>query len=116
LTESAPTCNQLPEPLHSTVHALLLPGESLRAVFQPDLDDRLRFCEGLVLLTDRRLLSREAPGAEVRAWPLDQVERLQTRDRGGLAILVFVGGTDQAKDLFSLYEDTISRLLAGLKK
>ena len=27
-----------------------------------------------------------------------------------------VGGTDQAKDLFSLYEDTISRLLAGLKK
>jgi zinc/manganese transport system substrate-binding protein len=27
-----------------------------------------------------------------------------------------VGGTDQAKDLFSLYQDTINRLLAGLKK
>jgi zinc/manganese transport system substrate-binding protein len=27
-----------------------------------------------------------------------------------------VGGTDQAKDLFSLYGDTINRLLAGLKK
>jgi zinc/manganese transport system substrate-binding protein len=27
-----------------------------------------------------------------------------------------VGGTDGAKDLFSLYEDTITRLLAGLKK
>ncbi|MBV8978360.1 MAG: zinc ABC transporter substrate-binding protein [Alphaproteobacteria bacterium] len=27
-----------------------------------------------------------------------------------------VGGTDGAKDLFSLYEDTISRMLAGLKK
>ncbi len=26
-----------------------------------------------------------------------------------------VGGTDQAKDLFSLYDDTINRLLAGLK-
>jgi zinc/manganese transport system substrate-binding protein len=27
-----------------------------------------------------------------------------------------VGGTDQAKDLFGLYQDTINRLLAGLKK
>jgi zinc/manganese transport system substrate-binding protein len=27
-----------------------------------------------------------------------------------------VGGTDGAKDLFSLYEDTINRMLAGLKK
>ncbi len=27
-----------------------------------------------------------------------------------------IGGTDQAKDLFSLYDDTINRLLAGLKK
>jgi zinc/manganese transport system substrate-binding protein len=27
-----------------------------------------------------------------------------------------VGGTEQAKDLFSLYQDTINRLLAGLKK
>jgi len=27
-----------------------------------------------------------------------------------------VGGTDQAKDLFSLYDDTINRLLGGLKK
>ena len=26
-----------------------------------------------------------------------------------------VGGTDAAKDLFSLYDDTIQRLLAGLK-
>jgi len=122
LTESHETCNQLPEPLHSTVHALLLPGESLRAVFQPDLDDRLRFCEGLVLLTDRRLLSREAPGAEVRAWPLDQVERLQTRDRGGLGTLealgpsarlhcwfLTVGRASAARDLV----DAFDRLVAG---
>ena len=27
-----------------------------------------------------------------------------------------VGGTDQAKDLFGLYQDTINRLLAGMKK
>jgi zinc/manganese transport system substrate-binding protein len=27
-----------------------------------------------------------------------------------------VGGTDAAKNLFALYDDTINRLLAGLKK
>jgi len=40
-------------------------------------------------------------------------------ERAGIPAVVLpftVGGTDQAKDLFSLYEDTISRLLAGLKK
>ena len=27
-----------------------------------------------------------------------------------------IGGTDQANDLFSLYDDTLNRLLAGLKQ
>jgi len=85
LTESEATCNQLPEPLRGIVQSLLAPGESLRAVFQPDLDDRLKYCEGLVVLTDRRLLARE--DGEVRAWPLHQVARLQARDRGGLGTL-----------------------------
>ena len=85
MTESDATCNQLPEPLRGMVQAVLAPGESLRAVFQPDLDGRLRFCEGMVVLTDRRLLARE--GAELRVWPLDQVTRLQARDRGGLGTL-----------------------------
>jgi ATP-binding cassette subfamily B protein len=71
------------------VQAVLAPGETLRAAFQPDLDDRLQFCEGMVVLTDRRLLARE--GAELRAWPLDQVTRLQARDRGGLGTLEAFG-------------------------
>ena len=89
MTESDATCNQLPEPLRGMVQAVLAPGETLRAVFQPDLDDRLKFCEGMVVLTDRRLLARE--GAELRAWPLDQVTRLQARDRGGLGTLEALG-------------------------
>ena len=89
LTEFNATCNQLPEPLRGIVQAVLLPGESLCAVFQPDLDDQLKYCDGLVLLTDRRLLAKE--GAELRSWPLAQVERLQARDRGGLATLEALG-------------------------
>jgi ATP-binding cassette subfamily B protein len=73
------------------VQAVLAPGESLRAVFQPDLDDRLKYCEGLVVLTDRRLLSRGGPDNQLHAWPLAQVARLQAHDRGGLATLEALG-------------------------
>src|SRR5690242_647890 len=41
------------------------------------------------------------------------------REKAGIPAIVLpftVGGTDGAKDLFSLYEDTIHRLLGGLKK
>lgn len=40
-------------------------------------------------------------------------------EKAGIPAIVLpftVGGTDQAKDLFSLYEDTVHRLLGGLKK
>ena len=89
LTELDTTCNQLSEPLRGMVQAVLEPGESLRAIFQPDLDGMLKYAEGLVVLTDRRLISRE--GSNLRIWPLAQVERLQARDRGGLATLEALG-------------------------
>jgi ATP-binding cassette subfamily B protein len=91
LTEFDTTCNQLSEPLRGIVQALLTPGESLRAVFQPDLDGRLKYSDGLVVLTDRRLLARESPDAKLVAWPLAQVERLLARDRGGLGTLEALG-------------------------
>ena len=40
-------------------------------------------------------------------------------EKAGIQAVVLpftVGGTDGAKDLFGLYEDTIHRLLGGLKK
>jgi len=88
LTELDTTCNQLPEPLRGMVQAVLEPGESLRAVFQPDLDNQLKYCDGLVVLTDRRLLARA--GADLHAWPLAQVERLQAAT-GRLATLEALG-------------------------
>ncbi|HEX7599575.1 MAG TPA: ABC transporter transmembrane domain-containing protein, partial [Polyangia bacterium] len=91
MTEIDITCNQLPEPLCGVVRPLLLPGESLRAVFQPDLDGQLQYCDGLVVLTDRRLLAKERPEAAVQAWPIDQVKRLHARDRGGLGTLEALG-------------------------
>jgi ATP-binding cassette subfamily B protein len=53
----------LPVEWRSDLEARLEPGESLLAWFSPDLDTRLHFCEGLVVVTDRRLLHGEPEAA-----------------------------------------------------
>ena len=105
-----------PEALRGHVQALLEPGEILGAVFQPDLDGQLRYDEGLVVLTDRRLLAQNADG-QVQAWPLGEVKALQARDRGGLGTLEAlasdrrlgcwyhtVGRAAAARDLVDVFE------------
>ena len=47
---------RLPNERQGEVIALLEPGERLLAWFAPDLDAQLNFTEGLVVLTDRRVL------------------------------------------------------------
>src|SRR5207253_6963089 len=68
----------VPEPWRGEVAARLEAGESVLAWFAPDLDTRLHYAEGLVVLTDRRVLSgdpgpspRRGPEARGwRSWPL----------------------------------------------
>ena len=97
--------NSLPEawqnvllPLRDAAEADLRAGESILAWLEPDLDVRLRFARGLVVLTDQRVLSFEmeaeegAPGrgtAAVRSrqWPLEPQSILRTRDEGGAGTL-----------------------------
>jgi ATP-binding cassette subfamily B protein len=64
----------------------LEPGERLLALFRPDLDARQSFGEGLLALTDRRLLARDPQGA-TRAWALGEVAELRSHDRGGLGTM-----------------------------
>ena len=97
--------NSLPEawqnvllPLRDAAEADLRAGESILAWLEPDLDVRLRFARGLVVLTDQRVLSFEmeaeegVPGrgtAAVRSrqWPLEPQSILRTRDEGGAGTL-----------------------------
>jgi len=74
----------------------LEPGEALLAWFEPDLDARMRYVPGLVVLTDRRLIAGErdgGPGAPVRwvDWALGPRHELKLRDRAGLATLELFG-------------------------
>ncbi|HEX4129178.1 MAG TPA: ABC transporter ATP-binding protein [Pirellulales bacterium] len=81
-------------PQWADVSAQLLPGESLLGHVRVDLDAQRRFSAGLLVLTNRRLLSfeRESPsGAMWRYWELDAALHLRARDRAGLGSLELWG-------------------------
>ncbi|MBV8074962.1 MAG: ABC transporter ATP-binding protein, partial [Planctomycetaceae bacterium] len=83
--------------------SLLEPGETVLEWFAPDLDNRLRFGESLVVLTDRRVFHGEPEGhpgpsargtAEARrwrSWPVSPGCHLRARDRVGVGTLELVG-------------------------
>ena len=64
-------------------------GESVLAWFAPNLDNRLGFAEGLVVLTTRRLLS--FPDQGPTTWTIDGSMTLRARDRSGLGTLELSG-------------------------
>jgi ATP-binding cassette, subfamily B, bacterial len=63
--------------------------ETVVAWFAPDLDSHLQYAEGLVVLTDHRLLSFSVAGEDVRE--LDDSTTLKARDRAGLGTLEHIG-------------------------
>ncbi|HQN12444.1 MAG TPA: ABC transporter ATP-binding protein [Quisquiliibacterium sp.] len=67
-------------------------GEAVRAVFETDLDGRLRFARGLVLLTDERLLSAQASDGDWQEWPLRADLSVHLNDHAGVVRLELVDG------------------------
>jgi ATP-binding cassette, subfamily B, bacterial len=88
-------------------------GEMLLAWFDPDLDERLHYVQGLIVLTDRRLLSRDIPHpaadaagspengepaalaagytpARWQSWPLTEGISLRTDEHGSTSALELV--------------------------
>src|SRR4051812_20047298 len=106
----------LPLEWRSDLDARLEAGESLLAWFSPDLDTRLHFCEGLVVVTDRRLL-HGAPAASTsiangrpgprqwHSWPLRPDLRLRAHDRSGIGTLDLVDSNGR----LAVWRYTISR-------
>ena len=58
----------IPTAWRSQVESQLAAGERLVAFFEPDLNSQLDFADGLVVLTDRRILTPEGQTAR-RDWP-----------------------------------------------
>ena len=57
---------------------------------RPDLDNDLRYAEGLVVLTDRRVLGTVGD-ATFESWPLDEIRALNVREKVGLGELDCLG-------------------------
>ena len=93
----------LPEELRAAAEAKLATHESPLAWLELDLDTRLHFSRGLVVLTARQLLAVEcedsaddaAPQSKdvlrVRSWTLDRVKGLRAKDLGGTGRLELLG-------------------------
>ncbi|HEY4233003.1 MAG TPA: ABC transporter ATP-binding protein [Lacipirellulaceae bacterium] len=94
----------LPEGWRRPLEAELADGERIIAWFDPDLNARLHFAEGLVVLTDQRILSGLGPEAEEAqrsrtgsiavswdSWPLEAAASLRSREQVGLGTLELLG-------------------------
>jgi ATP-binding cassette, subfamily B, bacterial len=92
--------NAAPE-LRSVVEARLFTGETPLVWMEFDLDEQLHYARGLVVLTDRRLLS-VGPITETlksgdnqedsfRFWPIDSSLTLSTKEHFGTGILELLG-------------------------
>lgn len=95
---------QLPAAWQEEVRRELQPGEVVLAWFEPDLDAQLRYSKGLVVVTDRRVLTATKPSSEGpiavaaageaqvqselwRSWPLESVSELGAVGQSGVGTL-----------------------------
>ena len=79
--------NDIPADWRLEVQTQLDPSENVQAVLEVDLDTRLRFVRGLLVVTDRRLLSRDPGGSGWRAWAYRPGLELRHHDHAGVGHL-----------------------------
>ncbi|MFP5391498.1 MAG: ABC transporter ATP-binding protein [Gammaproteobacteria bacterium] len=80
----------LPDKWLSLVQGQLAPGENVLSSVEVDLDQRLRFTKGLVIVTDRRLLARAPGEIEWTSWPYRAGLALNHHDHAGVGHLQLV--------------------------
>jgi ATP-binding cassette, subfamily B, bacterial len=83
LNHSRDRLNLVPAAWQAELNARLEPREAVRACFEPDLDQNLRYTTGLVVLTDRHVLAAPAPGAAWELWPLSTAMTLRAQHHTG---------------------------------
>ncbi len=90
MNASIETWEQISPVLRRTAESQFAPGETPLAWLEVDLDARLHYARGLVVLTDRRLLDVE-PAGSVRSWPLAEIHGLRAKEQGGVGVLDLLG-------------------------
>jgi ATP-binding cassette subfamily B protein len=80
----------LPEQWRDVVEKRLAAGENVVTWVTVDLDARHHFADGIVLLTDRRILARAPGEQEWRDWAFEPGMRLEHHDHAGVGHLELV--------------------------
>jgi len=84
--------SEIPADWRAEAQTQLQPDENVQAVLEVDLDTKLRFVRGLVVATDRRLLSRLPGETAWRAWDYQPGLELSHHDHAGVGHLELVNG------------------------
>jgi len=88
-TSASPAISSPPVPSawKRQVESQLADGENVLAWLETDLDDRLHFSSGFVVVTTKRLLAREGGSAIWHEWPYRISLRLERHDHSGVGAL-----------------------------
>ncbi|MBN8717753.1 MAG: ABC transporter ATP-binding protein [Xanthomonadales bacterium] len=104
-------CHGLPAHWQEPLQQRLQPGETALAALAIDLDDALHYGDGVLVLTDRRLLARLPHAAHWQDWTLTSDLRLHHGDHAGVGQLELV---DARRRLFHC-RFTLDQNLAALR-
>jgi ATP-binding cassette subfamily B protein len=77
----------LPDAWQSDIKSQLSPEENVLSSVEVDLDARLHFVKGLIVVTDRRLLAKSPGETEWKAWPYSKGLQLRHHDHAGVGHL-----------------------------
>ena len=86
-TPESPLNITLPSGWSNAAMALLESDEQVLAWLEPDLDEKLYFATGAVVLTSRRLLSRAPNAQDWLVWNIAATHSLQHRDHAGVGTI-----------------------------
>ena len=95
MTQSSPSASTPPGsqgPWVAELGTSLLPGETVLAGLQLDLDARLHFTQGWLVVTDRRLISRFPGEKDLRHWEIAPGLTLSHGDHAGVGTLELADG------------------------
>jgi ATP-binding cassette, subfamily B, bacterial len=101
----------LPSSWAVEVEAKLASGEKAQAWIEIDLDNRLQFTSGLVLVTDRRLLAFAPGDHRCQEWPLRGGLKLNHHDNAGVGALELI----DEKGLLATWRYTLAKNLSALR-
>ncbi|MBK6594692.1 MAG: ABC transporter ATP-binding protein [Burkholderiales bacterium] len=108
---ASPLPSELSAFWRDTLLTQLHPQENVSSTLEVDLDRHLHFVPGLLVVTDRRLLSRESTADQWQAWPYQDGLDLLHHDHAGVGHLDLVN----ASGLLATWRFTLGQNLQAIR-